>query len=278
MSCDDGSVAAVVATDEVRERRAVRVAARQGDEVGRADPPAGLLAEAPDRARGGRPVHRVDLVRAPGREHRLDRHAGDVVGGEGVVDDGADLVVVDALGDGHRERREDPLAGEPADRLGLHLAEVLAPVVEVGLELEPVELQVDLDPIAQPRQFGQELVVARDPDAIRVEDHARDVPLGRGRDDLGDLGMHRRLPAGQHQRVDPAALALDRGVERPEDVREPGVPVDPGAALGEARRAVQVAVLGDVDQQDAAVLGLEIAEPVHVAHRDRTGVAGACRA
>ena len=53
-----------------------------------------------------------------------------------------------------------------------------------------------------------------------------------------------------------------------------GVPPTPGAAVGEAGRALQIAVLGDVEQQDAAVLGLEVAEAVEVAHRDRPHVAG----
>ena len=144
----------------------------------------------------------------------------------------------------------------------------------MGLQLEPVELQVDLDPLPEAGEFGQEPVVTRDPDAVRVEDDARHVSVGGRPDDLGDLRMDRRLAAGQHQRVDPPALARDRRVERPEDVREAGMAIDPGAAVRKARRAMQIAVLGDVDEQDAAVLGLEIAEAIHVAHRDGTGVAG----
>ena len=48
---DDRAVRAVVAADEVRQRRAVRVAARQRDEVVRPDAAAGLLAQPADRAR-----------------------------------------------------------------------------------------------------------------------------------------------------------------------------------------------------------------------------------
>ena len=86
--------------------------------------------------------------------------------------------------------------------------------------------------------------------------------------------MDGRLAAGQHQDVDPAALALDRRVERAEDVRQPGEPADPGCRGGEARRALEVAVLGDVEEQHARVLGLEVAEAVEVAHRDRRALPG----
>ena len=71
-------------------------------------------------------------------------------------------MVVDALGDRDGERREDPLRGEPAERLGLDVAQVLAAVIEVRLELEAVELEIDLDPAAEPAQGGEEPVVLRD--------------------------------------------------------------------------------------------------------------------
>ncbi len=123
-------------------------------------------------------------------------------------------MVVDAIGDGDGQRREHALRGEPAEGLGLDVAQVLAAVVEVRVELEAVELEVDLDAATQPSQGRHEPVVLGDPDAVRVEDDPRDVAL-RGRlDDLEDLGVDRRLAARQHQDVDPAALALDRRVER----------------------------------------------------------------
>ena len=89
--------------------------------------------------------------------------------------------------------------------------------------------------------------------------------------------MDGRLPAGQHQDVDPAALALDGRVERAEDVRQAGEAADARRGGGEAGRALEVAVLGDVQEQDARVLGLEVAQAVRVAHRDRPGVARRCR-
>ena len=173
-------------------------------------------------------------VRAAGPEHRLDRDAREVVGVERHVDDRPDLVVVDALGDGHRERREDPGVGQPADRGVLDRPQVLAAVPAVRGLAEAVELEVDLDPVAQLGELAQERVVARDPDPVGVEDDAGDVALGGGADEVEDPRVDRRLAAGQHQRVDLAALARDRGVQRAHDGGLRRVPPD---ARGAARRS-----------------------------------------
>ena len=188
---------------------------------------------------------------------------------ERVVRHRADLVVVDPVGNDHRERREDARIGQALDGSRLHLPQVLAAVEQVRLELEAVELEVDLDAVAKPMQGVEEPVVLRDADAIRVEQHARHAPLDGGLDDLDDLRVHRRLAAGEHQHVDLAALALDRGVERAEDVRQARVSAHVRARCGEAGRAVEIAVLGDVHEQDARVLRLEPAQAIGVAHRDR---------
>ena len=118
-------------------------------------------------------------------------------------------------------------------------------------------------------QGVEEPVVLRDADAVRVEQHAGHAPLDGGLDDLDDLRVHRRLAAGEHEHVDLAALALDRGVERAQDVRQARVSAHVRARGGEAGRAVEVAVLGDVHEQDARVLRLEPAQAIGVAHRDR---------
>jgi hypothetical protein len=81
-----------------------------------------------------------------------------------------------------------------------------------------------------------------------------------------------RLAARQHQGIDLAALARDRDVECREEMIEPGVLVDAGPAGGEAGRALEVAGLGDIEQEDAGVLRLEIAEPVQITHRDRPDI------
>ena len=73
-------------------------------------------------------------------------------------------MVVDALGDGHGQRREDALRGESPEGLGLDVAQVLAAMEEVRVELEAVELEIDLDPAAQPAERRHEPVVLGDPD------------------------------------------------------------------------------------------------------------------
>ena len=140
-------------------------------------------------------------------------------------------------------------------------------------QLEPIELEVDLDPSAESCKAGQEPVVARDPDAIRVEDDPRDLALGRRIDDLEDLRVDGRLAAAEHQDVHPPALAHDRRVERPHEMGQPGEARDARSRGGEAGRAVQVAVLGDVEQEHARVLGLQVTEALGIAHRDRRVVA-----
>ena len=105
-------------------------------------------------------------------------------------------------------------------------------------ELEAVELEVDLDPPPQPSESREEAVVLRDPDAVRVQDHPGDRPF-RGRlDDLEHLGMDGRFPAGEHEDVDPPALARCGGwAVKPEGLCRGAlcVPVPPGQA-GQAPR------------------------------------------
>src|SRR5687768_16921764 len=156
-------------------------------------------------------MHRVDGVRSPGAEDRLVGDSGDVVGGEREVGDAPDLVVVDALGDHHGEGGEDARLGQAGDGRRLHFAQVLAAVVDVRLQVEPIELEVDLDAVAKVVQRGQEPVAAGDADAVRVEQHSGHVALDGCLDDLDDLRMNGRLAAGQHENIDLAALALDRG-------------------------------------------------------------------
>ena len=145
----------------------------------------------------------------------------------------------------------------------------------MGLAQEPVELEVDLDPVPESSKRGQEAVVARDPDPVRVEDHPGDLSLGRRLDDLEDLRVHGRLAAREHEDVDPPSLAGDRRVERPQDVRQARELPHARSGRGKAGGAVEVAVLSDVEQENARVLGLEVTEAVGVAHRDRGGVARA---
>src|SRR5262249_42118780 len=133
---------------------------------------------------------------------------------------------------------------------------------------EPVELEVHLHAIPEPAERGHEAVIAGDSDAVRVQDDPGDRTLGRRLDDLEQLWMHRRLATREHQDVDLAALSLDRGVQRSEDVRQPSEAADARRRGGKAGWALEVAALGDVEQQHAGVLRLQIAEAVQVTHRN----------
>src|SRR5260370_23374292 len=83
----------------------------------------------------------------------------------------------------------------------------------MGLRLEAVELEVDLDPVAVPFQELQQLVRAGDLDAVRVDENPDDVPLHHPLEQREQLGMHRRLTARDHQDVEPPALPLEPPVD-----------------------------------------------------------------
>jgi hypothetical protein len=85
------------------------------------------------------------------------------------------------------------------------------------------------------------------------------------------------LSPGQHQDIDLAAFPLNGGVEAEQNVGQARVSAHVRPAGSEAGGAVQVAVLGDVDQQHARMLGLEITQPVGVAHRNGQHVIGRIR-
>src|SRR5205085_5728602 len=99
----------------------------------------------------------------------------------------------------------------------LDVAQVGAAVVAMRLEPEAIKLQVDLDPVAPLREELEQRVVARDLDAVRVEQDADDVAVdGRG-EDLAKLGVNGRLAAADHQDVDAPVLALEAPVEVRDD-------------------------------------------------------------
>ena len=190
------------------------------------------------------------------------------------VDDGADLVVVDALGDRDRERREDPRVGEPADRGVLDRPQVLAAVPAVRRLAEAVELEVDLDPIAELARARARNASSR---AIRMP-----LVLRMTRVTLRSVAarMRSRMPGWTvgsppdsiRASTWPPSRAIAASSD-PQDVRAPArAGRRPGALtakhVGHSRLQVSVTSI----RTHAAVLGLEVAEAVEVAHRDRAGV------
>ena len=126
----------------------------------------------------------------------------------------------------------------------------------MGGVVEAVELEVDVD--AERGERGREARVAREPDAVGVEHHERDPARLRGGQHVEDLRVDRRLAARQLHRLR-LPLRGDERVQHRLDLRERqrvAVGLMPGARLGEADRAVEVAAGVDLDDPEARVLGV----------------------
>ena len=118
--------------------------------------------------------------------------------------------------------------------------------------VQAVELQVDLQPVAHRRERFDQARVVGQADAVGVDHHGLDRLLVGVADHAHEVGVQRRLAAGELQDVG-HAFELDVAV----DHARVGVEVDVLAArprLGEAHRTFQVAIGGDFDQGDAGVL------------------------
>ncbi|MBB4934647.1 hypothetical protein F4561_005467 [Lipingzhangella halophila] len=193
------------------------------------------------------------------------------------LDHVAQLAVVDALGGGHDEGREDLLLREPGDGPFLEPPQVATAVVAGGLGAHAVELQVDLDAFPVPGEFRQQCVVARHQHPVGVDQDARDRSRHQLGEEVVEARVQGRLATAEHEDVDPAVLPLQALVHAGQDVGHGHHSGQVGRGVGEARRAAQVAHIGDVLQQDAGVLGLHLGEPLEVRARDRGEVAGRVR-
>ena len=250
------------------------VGAGEGGQVAPGDPAVGLRTQAGKHAGVGQAVQRVDLARSAGAELWLQRHARHVRGCQRQVDDRADLVVVDAHRDRHRQRREDPGVRQRLHGLGLDPSQVRTAVVAVPLEVEAVVLQVDLDAVAVPSEGLQHAGLAPgDRQAVGVDQHPHDVAFQQPVEQLAEPRVQRRLAAGQHDHVQPPVLARQPLVDVGQHLLHRHEAVDVRSGPGEAGGARQVAGVGQVLQQDAGVLGLQLAEPLQVPRRRRGEVA-----
>ena len=191
-----------VVAQQVADRAAVRVRARQRGEVAPGHLPAGLRPEPGQDAGVGEPVERVD--RRPSGPTRTP--AGSMtpptygVSRPRLTTAPISSSLTPERG-GHRQRGEDPGAGEPLDRaVLLERAQVGAAVVAGGVGAQAVVLQVDLDPLAVPGEQGEQRVVAGDPDAVGVHQDPDDGPRGELVEQLGEVGVERRLAAAEHER------------------------------------------------------------------------------
>jgi hypothetical protein len=170
--------------------------------------------------------------------------------------DRAELALGDPALDRSGQRDADAGGGAAVKRRLLDRLQTPAADREVGGIVEAVELEVDMDPERGER--GREAPVAREPDAVGVEHHERDLASLRGRQHVEDLRVDRRLAARQLHRFG-LSLRGDERIKHRLDLRErEGVAVRlmSGARLGEAHRAVEVAAGVDLDDPQARVLGV----------------------
>ncbi|UBU19168.1 hypothetical protein LCN96_01035 [Nonomuraea gerenzanensis] len=86
--------------------------------------------------------------------------------------------------------------------------------------------------------------------------------------------MQGGLAAAQHEDVELAVLALQALVDVGQDVGDRDDAGQVGGAVGEAGGAAQVAGLGDVLEEDAGVLGLQLGQAAEVGGGDGVEVAG----
>ena len=187
-------------------------------------------------------------------------------------------MVVHTQGRGHRQRREDAGLREPLDGEVLETTDVRAPVVHRGLCREPVVLQVHLDAFAVAAQQVEKLVVLRERQSVGVDHHPHDRTLYDRLEQGRQLRVQGRLAAAEHQHVQATVLALEPGVDGREDLREGHDARQRGSRRGEARRALEVAVVEEVLEQDAGVLRLHLGEAVRIGRRDGCEVSWAVRA
>ena len=155
---------------------AVRMEARQRGQVLPVHQAVSLRPEPGQHAGVRQPIHRIDAGGTSGSELGLDAHPRDVRGVDAAAHDRADLVVVDAERDGHRQRGEDARGGQAVHGELLQAHQIAAAVRSVGAGLAAVVLQVHLDLVAMVGEPRQQDVVLGDLDAVGVQQDPIDRP------------------------------------------------------------------------------------------------------
>ena len=262
-----------VVLEQVADRTAVRVAAGQCGEILPGDLAVRLRRQSCQHAGVREAVVRVDARRPAGSEHGLDRDAAHVGRLHGPADHRADLAVVDAQGRGHREGREHACLAETSERALLEPADVRAAVVRRRLGALAVVLQVHLHPLAVLLERRDERVVLCDAQAVRVQQDAHHGARNEVLQQLLEPRVQGRLAAGEHEHVDAVVLPRQPRVDRGENLGKRGDRARRRAGLREARGTAQVAVVGEVLQQDAGVLRLHLGKSVLVGRGHRLEVA-----
>lgn len=106
---------------------------------------------------------------------------------DAVSDDGVQFVVVDATLDGGDQGNGQPRLGAAVQGPAFDVAQVSSTDVEMGLGIEAVELEVDVDRTARAiavAEFGNEAWVGCQPNPVGIEVDCFDRPSLRCVDDL----------------------------------------------------------------------------------------------
>ena len=168
------------------------------------------------------------------------------------LQDPADLVQVDVVLDGAHQGAADVVFGEDVESGQLGLQQLLAAQGPGRRFVEAVELEVDFQPVAHGRQLFHQARVAGQTDAVGVDHDGLDRLLIGVADQADQLGVQRRLAAGELQHIG-HAFELDVAIDHAAIGGEVDV-LAAGARLGEAHGTFEVAAGGDLDQGDAGVL------------------------
>ncbi len=166
-----------------------------------------------------------------------------------------DVAVVDPQRSGHHQRGEDAGLRQPGDGRVLEPGQVGAAVVSGRLRRRPVVLQVDLHPVPVRLDEVQQLVVGGEQQAIGVQHDPDDRPACQFVQQFRQLRVERRLSAGQHEHVQAVRLAGEPRVHVGQDLGQRRHTGQCGTGRGEARRALEVAVFGDVRRSGCTCAG-----------------------
>ena len=177
------------------------------------------------------------------------------------VDTLADLVVVHALRDGGDDGGLDARLLEVRERSLTRRALIAGAAQDAERRVaEGVELKRDVD--AALGDLFAERIVGRAAQAVRGDGNARDFRLrARHVEKLEELRMHRRLAAGEVDRLD-LPLFLDETVEDAAELLLRHVVIVP--ILHDANRALEIAVIRDLDDRQTRMLLVIGAEPAIV--------------
>ena len=237
------------------------------------------LSGTPDYAGRGNSIHRVDAAVSSGAKDRLKRKARAVRRVQSESNEIFNFIVVDAFLEGCDEGDEDLVLVQNLQRVELFLSERCAPQVLVGTFFEAVELEVHLDLAPVLVEELLKLLIFEDSTSVGVEQDSCDWTFGEFLDQLFEVAPKGRFATTEHHHADLASLAFDHGVNGMEKLGEAWLFALGGGGSGFKRgriasRALVVAVLGEVEQEDARVLAVASRKSFLVSVRESGEVVG----